>query len=132
MDPAQLAHEACKRFEAMHAAAHEAGHAAHEAGHSPGATRTFTEPPGPRLSHETRDSGEDLVDLSGDQGDQPLLEVLDHLGKLDGWAKIAMDRLAGDPADDRAAEELCRSLEQTARLHPYFTRRLADVLAPRT
>ena len=93
MDPAQLANEALKRFEALHA---------------PGTTVTRTE-----------------------TGSEPLLEVFDHLGKLDGWAKIAMDRLVGDPQDGRAAQELRRSLEQTARLHPQFTRRLADCLADR-
>jgi hypothetical protein len=99
MDPAQLANEALKRFEALHA---------------PGTTVTRT---------ETRDARE--------PGSEPLLEVFDHLGKLDGWAKIAMDRLVGDPQDGRAAQELRRSLEQTARLHPQFTRRLADCLADR-
>jgi hypothetical protein len=99
MDPAQLAYEALKRFEALHA---------------PGTNGTMV---------ETRDLR--------DPGSEPLLEVFDHLGKLDGWAKIAMDRLAGDPQDGRAAQELRRSLEQTARLHPAFTRRLADVLADR-
>jgi hypothetical protein len=100
MDPAQLAHEALKRFEALHA---------------PG---TNVQRPETRDTRDTREPSSD-----------PLLEVFDHLGKLDGWAKIAMDRLVGDPQDGRAALELRRSLEQTARLHPQFTRRLADCLA---
>jgi hypothetical protein len=60
-----------------------------------------------------------------------LLDAFEHLATLDGWAKIAMTRLAADPQDVRAHAELRRSLEQAARLHPQFTRRLADVLADR-
>ena len=92
MDPAQLANEACKRFEALHASSN----------------RSLTEPAG-----------------------EPLLEVFNHLGTLDGWAKLAMARLAGDPQDARAGHELRRILEQTARLHPHFNRRLTDTLAYR-
>jgi hypothetical protein len=62
---------------------------------------------------------------------EPLLEVFGQLGTLDGWAKIAMNRLTSDPQDGRAQQELQRSCEQAARLHPHFTRRLADVLADR-
>ena len=62
---------------------------------------------------------------------ESLLEAFHHLATLDGWAKIAMTRLAADPQDSRAHQELRRSLEQAARLHPQFTRRLADVLADR-
>ena len=62
---------------------------------------------------------------------EPLLDAFKHLATLDGWAKIAMTRLAADPQDARAHTELRRSLEQAARLHPQFTRRLADVLADR-
>jgi hypothetical protein len=62
---------------------------------------------------------------------EPLLEVFGHLCTLDGWAKVAMDRLAADPQDGRAHQELRRSCEQAARLHPQFTRRLADVVADR-
>jgi hypothetical protein len=92
MDPAQMAHEACRRFEALH---------------SSGSNRTLTEP------------------------GEPLLEVFDHLGTLDGWAKIAMARLENDPQDARAGQELRRSMEHTARLHPHFNRKLIDVLADR-
>jgi hypothetical protein len=42
-----------------------------------------------------------------------------------------MTRLTVDPQDTRARQELRRSLEQAARLHPQFTRRLADVLSDR-
>jgi hypothetical protein len=105
MDPAQLAHEAVKRFEALQ---------------TPGSGRTLIEP---RESQEAREPAE--------PAGEPLLEMFDQLGRLDGWAKIAMDRLAGDPADGRAAHDLCCCLEQTARLHPTFTRRLAAALADR-
>jgi hypothetical protein len=62
---------------------------------------------------------------------EPLLDAFRDLARLDGWAKIAMTRLAADPRDGRAHQELRRSAEQAARLHPQFTRRLADVLADR-
>jgi hypothetical protein len=112
MDPAQLAHEACKRFEALHTS---------------GSNRTVLEL---RQARESREPGQP-AEFGEQQSDEPLLEVFDDLGKLDGWAKIAMDQMVGHPQDGRAAaaaQELCRSLEQTARLHPYFARRLADVL----
>lgn len=64
-------------------------------------------------------------------GPEPLVEAFRHLGTLDGWAKVAMDRLATDPQDGRAHQELRRSCEQAARLHPQFTRRLADLLRDR-
>jgi hypothetical protein len=70
----------------------------------------------------------------GDQRDcaaESLLAAFHHLAKLDGWAKIAMDRLVADPEDARATQELKLSMEQAARLHPQFTRRLADLLADR-
>jgi uncharacterized protein YhaN len=63
-----------------------------------------------------------------EQRNAPLLEMFAQLGKLDGWAKIAIDRLAADPQDARAAQELRRSLEQTARLHPHFIQRLVAVV----
>lgn len=64
-------------------------------------------------------------------GAEPLLEVFGQLSALDGWAKVSLDRLAIDPQDSRAQQELRRSCEQVARLHPQFGRRLADVLAER-
>jgi hypothetical protein len=101
MDPAQLASEACKRFAALHAA-------------SPSSALLVP-----------------AVPATGASAAEPLLEAFKHLATLDGWAKIAMTRLAADPQDARAHQELRRSLEQAARLHPQFTRRLADVLADR-
>lgn len=64
-------------------------------------------------------------------GNEPLLDLFAQLGQLDGWAKIAIDRLVADPQDARAEQDLGRCLEHTARLHPHFTRRLADVVADR-
>jgi hypothetical protein len=104
MDPAQLANEALKRFAALHT----------------GSTGTLIEAREPRENRELREPG-----------NEPLLDLFTQLGQLDGWAKIAMDRLAADPQDSRAEQDLCRCLEHTARLHPHFTRRLADVIADR-
>ena len=103
MDPAQLASEACKRFAALHSST------------APSAVQI----PAP------------AVPAPGGPAAEPLLEAFRHLATLDGWAKIAMTRLAADPQDSRAYQELLRSLEQAARLHPQFTRRLADVVADR-
>ncbi len=60
---------------------------------------------------------------------ESLLETFKDLAVLDGWAKISMDRLAADPQDGRAQQDLRLSMEHAARLHPQFTRRLADVLS---
>jgi hypothetical protein len=109
MDPAQLANEAMKRFAALHAGS--TGLAS---------TGTLIEAKEPRETRELREPG-----------NQPLLDLFTQLGELDGWAKIAMDRLLADPHDARAEQELCSCLEHTARLHPHFTRRLVDVLADR-
>lgn len=106
MDPAQLASEACKRFAALHLA-------------TPSSAL-----PGSALPGSTSV-------LAAGSAAEPLLEAFKQLATLDGWAKIAMTRLAADPQDARAYQELRRSLEQAARLHPQFTRRLADVLADR-
>jgi hypothetical protein len=64
-------------------------------------------------------------------GTDAIADVFEELVVLDGWAKIARDRLFVNLEDACAAQELRRSLEQTARLHPHFIRRLADVLANR-
>lgn len=64
-------------------------------------------------------------------GGEPLADLFDELVVLDAWAKISRDRLFANLEDARAAQELRRSLEQTARLHPHFIRRLVDVLANR-
>jgi hypothetical protein len=109
MDPAQLATEACKRFAALHSSATPSS-ALHGQGLQGSAV------PGSAVQGSAA---------------EPLLDAFQHLGTLDGWAKIAMTRLAADPQDARAHTELRRSLEQAARLHPQFTRRLADVLADR-
>jgi hypothetical protein len=106
MDPAQLANEACKRLTALHSST-----ASSSALQASSAQTAPIGPPGPAA--------------------EPLLDAFAHLATLDGWAKIAMTRLAADPQDLRAHAELRRSLEQAARLHPQFTRRLADVLADR-
>jgi hypothetical protein len=104
MDPAQLANEACRRFAALHTSA------------APSSALQAPAPTGP---------------ATGGPAVEALLEAFNHLATLDGWAKIAMTRLAANPQDARAYQELLRSLEQAARLHPQFTRRLADVLADR-
>jgi hypothetical protein len=118
MDPAQLANEACKRFAALHASTLQASTV------QASARQTAVVPTGsPKAATENRDPR--------DSGAEPLLEAFRYLATLDGWAKIAMRRLAVDPQDARAHQELHRSLEQAARLHPQFTRRLADVLADR-
>ena len=109
MDPAQLATEACKRFAALHSSATQSSAVQGSAVQG------------------------SAIQGSAIQGSaaEPLLDAFKHLATLDGWAKIAMTRLAADPQDARAHTELRRSLEQAARLHPHFTRRLADVLADR-
>ncbi|GLY17835.1 hypothetical protein LWF15_26535 [Kineosporia rhizophila] len=58
-----------------------------------------------------------------------LVAVFQHLAKLDGWAKIAIDRLVADPENARAAADLKLSMDQAARLHPQFMRTLAEVCA---
>ena len=60
-----------------------------------------------------------------------IIDLFEQLAVLDGWAKIARDRVLADPADSRAALELSHSCEQTARLHPTFIRRLADLVTDR-
>jgi hypothetical protein len=118
MDPAQLANEACKRFAALHASTLQASTV------QASARQTAVVPTGSsKVATDNRDPR--------DPGAEPLLEAFRYLATLDGWAKIAMRRLAVDPQDSRAHQELHRSLEQAARLHPQFTRRLADVLADR-
>jgi hypothetical protein len=64
-------------------------------------------------------------------GNDAINDLFEQLAVLDGWAKIARDRVLADPADARAALDLRRSCEQSARLHPTFIRRLADVLRDR-
>ena len=109
MDPAQLASEALKRFAALQTGTTGSG-----------STGTLIEARAPRELRDLRDPG-----------NEPLLDLFNQLTELDGWAKIAMDRLVADPQDARAGQELCRCLEHTARLHPHFTRRLVDVLTER-
>jgi len=58
-----------------------------------------------------------------------LTGVFQHLAKLDGWAKIALDQLVADPENTRAAVDLRASMEQAARLHPQFMRTLGEVCA---
>lgn len=60
---------------------------------------------------------------------QALMAAFQHLAKLDGWAKIAVDRLAADPENARAAADLKLSATQAVRLHPQFMRTLAEVCA---
>jgi hypothetical protein len=62
---------------------------------------------------------------------EAITELFEQLGGLDGWAKIARDRVLADPSDARAALELRRSCEQSARLHPAFIRRLDAVIHER-
>jgi len=62
----------------------------------------------------------------------PLVAAFGHLAKLDGWAKIALDRLVVDPGNARAAADLKLSMEHAARLHPQFMRTLSVVCATST
>jgi hypothetical protein len=64
-----------------------------------------------------------------DPATRALVAVFQHLAKLDGWAKIAIDRLAVDPENARAEADLKLSMEHAARLHPQFMRTLSDVCA---
>ncbi|GAB3239076.1 hypothetical protein [Kineosporia babensis] len=62
--------------------------------------------------------------------EQPaLVATFQHLAKLDGWAKIAIDRLVADPENARAAADLRQSMNQAVRLHPQFMRTLSEVCA---
>jgi hypothetical protein len=58
-----------------------------------------------------------------------LVAAFQHLAKLDGWAKIAIDRLVADPENTRAAADLKLSMEHAVRLHPQFMRTLSEVCA---
>lgn len=58
-----------------------------------------------------------------------LVAAFQHLAKLDGWAKIAIDRLVADPENARAAADLKLSMEHAVRLHPQFMRTLSEVCA---
>ncbi|GAA3619158.1 hypothetical protein GCM10022223_39970 [Kineosporia mesophila] len=62
-------------------------------------------------------------------GADALAAVFQHLAKLDGWAKVAIDRLVADPENVRAAADLKLSMDQAARLHPQFMRTLSEVCA---
>lgn len=104
MDPAQLASEACNRFVAMTSA-------------------TTTSVATATSVATTATAGQ-----ASPAGSEPLMDAFRHLCTLDAWAKVAMNRLAANPADSRARQDLNRSCEQAARLHPQFTRRLAEVL----
>lgn len=64
-------------------------------------------------------------------GSDAISDLFEQLTVLDGWAKVARDRVLADPTDARAALELRRSCEQSARLHPAFIRRLDDALHDR-
>ena len=64
-----------------------------------------------------------------DPATRALVAVFQHLAKLDGWAKIAIDRLAVDPENARAAADLKLGMEHAARLHPQFMRTLSEVCA---
>ncbi|MBT0772118.1 hypothetical protein KIH74_24455 [Kineosporia sp. J2-2] len=56
-----------------------------------------------------------------------LVAAFQHVAKLDGWAKIALDRLVAEPGNARAAADLKLSMEHAARLHPQFMRTLSEV-----
>jgi hypothetical protein len=124
MDPAQLATEACKRFAALHSSATPSSALQ-------GSAVQGSAVQGSAVQGSAVQGSTSAGSAIGGSAAEPLLDAFKHLGTLDGWAKIAMTRLAADPQDARAHTELRRSLEQAARLHPQFTRRLADVLADR-
>ena len=69
------------------------------------------------------------VAVAEEPASRALVTACQHLAKLDGWAKIALDRLVADPENIRAAADLKLSVEQAARLHPQFMRTLSEVCA---
>lgn len=70
--------------------------------------------------------------MAEDPAGQALAAAFQHLAKLDGWAKIAIDRLVADPENAWAAADLKLSTEHAARLHPQFMRTLSEVCATAT
>ncbi len=74
-------------------------------------------------------AGADTAAPPEDPATRALVAVFQHLAKLDGWAKIAIDRLAVDPENARAAADLKLGMEHAARLHPQFMRTLSEVCA---
>lgn len=69
------------------------------------------------------------VVVAGTPDAQALRGAFQHLAKLDGWAKIALDRLVVDPENARAVAELKTSMEHAVRLHPQFMRTLSAACA---
>jgi hypothetical protein len=74
-------------------------------------------------------AGSEAAATPQDPATRALAAVFQHLAKLDGWAKIDIDRLAVDPGNARAAADLKLSMEHAARLHPQFMRTLSEVCA---
>ena len=54
----------------------------------------------------------------------PLHSTFAQLAVVDGWGKLAYQRVRKNPGDARAAADLRRSLEQAARLHPRLASQL--------
>ncbi len=70
-----------------------------------------------------------VMHTAGSRPEPALVATFQHLAKLDGWAKIAIDRLVADPENARAAADLKLSMNQAVRLHPQFMRTLSEVCA---
>ncbi|GAB6901633.1 hypothetical protein [Kineosporia succinea] len=79
-----------------------------------------------------------VMQLAANSGDAAVVEepaarelvaAFQHLAKLDGWAKVAIDRLVVDPENARATADLKLSMDHAARLHPQFLRTLSQVCA---
>lgn len=64
------------------------------------------------------------------EGD-PLFATFSQLATVDGWGKLAYQRVRRNPGDARAVADLRRSLEQAARLHPRLASQLQVALRGR-
>ena len=61
----------------------------------------------------------------------PLFAAFVQLAAVDGWGKLAFQRVRANPGDARAVADLRRSLEQAARLHPRLAAQLQVALGGR-
>ena len=61
----------------------------------------------------------------------PLFATFAQLAAVDGWGKLAYQRVRKNPGDARAVADLRRSLEQAARLHPRLASQLQVALGGR-
>lgn len=61
----------------------------------------------------------------------PLFATFAQLGTVDGWGKLAYQRVRKNPGDAVAVADLRCSLEQAARLHPRVASQLQLALGER-